>query len=133
MFQFHGFMPVYKDCLHVTMCTNSTNSDYALMFTFLYRTLNCTQGEIQCPPPPFTICSECTRRSCFRPWCRKFSPSGRAVLRTSPQLSPVTSALPKTRIHHCLYFILSYDKGMKLKQKNKWCVVFARSRIDNSS
>ena len=34
------------------------------------------KGEIQCPPPPFTICSECTRMLCFGPCFRKFSLAG---------------------------------------------------------
>ena len=32
------------------------------------------KGEIQCPPPHFTLCSECTRRPCFGPCFRKLSP-----------------------------------------------------------
>ena len=83
MFHFHSVQPFPKGCLHVAVCTNSKSSDCALMFKFLHS----SSTQIQCPPPPLTICSECTIMPCFR----KFSPRGRAIMRLSRTLSATTS------------------------------------------
>ena len=61
------------------------------------------KGEIQCPPPHLTICSKCARRPSFGPCFRKFSPRVRGA-RGCPQCFPMTSALPKTMIHHWLTY-----------------------------
>ena len=97
MFHFHGFHPVSRNCLHVAMqkwyITLAQNFWRCLQTRKVQITLWCLnfdtvhKGNIQCPPPHFTICSECFRRPCFRPCFRKFSPRGR-VFAAPPAPSP---------------------------------------------
>ena len=46
------------------------------------------------------MCSECTKRPCFRPCFRKFSPSGKVLLcpsRTLPAIKPLDISTPKNK------------------------------------
>ena len=44
---------------YMLLCVQTQNAQIALLCSNFNTVVH--KGEIQCPPPPFTICSECTR------------------------------------------------------------------------
>ena len=73
------------------------------------------KGEIQCPHPPFTICSECTRMPCFRPSFRKSS-SHLWPSCTVPAGTPHDISTPENKDTPLYIAISESELGAVLKQ-----------------